>query len=31
MANNNPSKIPNRLKNASKEHPYVAGAVDIIK
>lgn len=26
----NKSYIPNRLKNASKEHPYVAGAVDII-
>lgn len=26
---NNVSNIPNRLKNASKEHPYVAGAVDI--
>ena len=23
------SNIPNRLKNPSKEHPYVAGAVDI--
>ena len=24
------SNIPNRVKNPSKEHPYVAGAVDII-
>ena len=31
MANNNvtPSVIPNRLKNTSVEHPYVAGAEDI--
>lgn len=30
MGNIKPSNIPNRLRNVSKEHPYVAGAVDII-
>lgn len=29
MGNIKPSNIPNRLRNVSAEHPYVAGAVDI--
>ena len=30
MSNINKKPIPHRVYNPSKEHPYVAGAVDII-